>query len=65
MVVVVVVVVEVLVVVMVVVVVVVVVVVGTNLIKYSVMSRLLQSSSPHQQTVQLVAGSRTHSGVSS
>ena len=52
------------VVVVLVVVVVVVVVVGINLSKYSVLSRLLQSSSPHQQTVQLVAGSGVHSGVS-
>ena len=56
---------EVVVVVVVEVVVVVVVVVGINLSKCSVLSRLLQSSSPHQQTVQLVARSRVHSGVSS
>ena len=55
---------EVVVVVVVEVVVVVVVVVGINLSKCSVLSRLLQSSSPHQQTVQLVAWSRVHSGVS-
>ena len=56
---------EVVLVVVVVVDVVVVVVVGVKLSKCSVMSRLLQSSSPHQQTVQLVAVSTVHSGVSS